>query len=356
MLLACLAAWLWGGCSDTNLPETDAEGYYPCTISLKTAPSVEVETRAAIKEDEIHDVWVIQLATDGSDTLAISPRYFTADQMADFGFSKVIRTYLKNTPNVTKLILLANTGDANLFDTSAAPSTIKEADIAAKCITHSGDWKAKMEESGYIPMAVTYSEPARPIGIGSVIANFDKAMALLTVNLSVDIPAGDALTLSSMQLKNVPQTLQYWRDVENTSVDSYPAPDTSFGDYAAVTTNLASSTTTWWMPENCRGTGSGRFETDKIATAIANGDKATYLEIKGKYQGKIDVTYRFYLGGNNTNDYNVKRNTHYTYNIAIKGMNKTDMRVTIETQSFSSSSNGTATWGDGGSETVNGSI
>lgn len=355
MLLACLAAWLWGGCSDTYLSETDAEGYYPCTISLKTAPSVEVETRAAINENEIHDVWVIQLAMDGSDTLAIPPRYFTANQMIVSSNSITIRTFLKQTPT-TKFILLANTGDASLFDTSAAPSTIKEADIVAKCITHSGDWKEKL---GYIPMSSTWDKPESYPYLELAHAGLIRAMARLTVKLSVDIPAGDALTLSSMQLKNVPQTLQYWRedlDVKNPSVDSYPAPNTPFGDYAPITTNLAGSTTTWWMPENCRGTGSGRFETDKVAAAIANGDKATYLEIKGKYQGKIDVTYRFYLGGNNTNDYNVRRNTDYTYNITLKGMNKTDMRVTIETQSFSSTSNGTATWGDGGSETVNGSI
>lgn len=55
-----------------------------------------------------------------------------------------------------------------------------------------------------------------------------------------------------------------------------------------------------------------------------NGQKATYITIEGKYtdhQGHVyDVNYNIYLGGNNTTDFNVIRNTHYNNTVTIRGI------------------------------------
>lgn len=52
--------------------------------------------------------------------------------------------------------------------------------------------------------------------------------------------------------------------------------------------------------------------------------KATYITIEGKYtdhQGHVyDVNYNIYLGGNNTTDFNVIRNTHYNNTVTIRGI------------------------------------
>ena len=52
--------------------------------------------------------------------------------------------------------------------------------------------------------------------------------------------------------------------------------------------------------------------------------KATYLTIEGKYtdhQGHIyDVDYNIYLGGNNTDNFDIIRNTHYINSIDIRGI------------------------------------
>lgn len=72
-------------------------------------------------------------------------------------------------------------------------------------------------------------------------------------------------------------------------------------------------------------------------------DNATYLEVKGELQMEInsaligtqeligEVTYYIHLGdfAEDLNDYDVKRNTHYTYNITIKGVD--NIKVEVET-------------------------
>lgn len=73
-------------------------------------------------------------------------------------------------------------------------------------------------------------------------------------------------------------------------------------------------------------------------------ENATYLEIHGELQMEInssmtgmqeligDVIYYIHLGdfGNNLNDYDIRRNTHYTYDITIGGVN--NIRVEVETE------------------------
>ena len=68
-------------------------------------------------------------------------------------------------------------------------------------------------------------------------------------------------------------------------------------------------------------------------TAPAGQDKyCTYVEVSGIYNTPIglttDVTYTIFLGANNTDDYNLRRNTHYTVNTTIKGQNTSDTRIT----------------------------
>lgn len=84
-------------------------------------------------------------------------------------------------------------------------------------------------------------------------------------------------------------------------------------------------------------------------------EDATYMIIKGKVQMKVntnvvtdmqyleaDVVYYIHLGnfgnskqGGSYNDFTVRRNTHYTYNITIKGVNSIEVEVTdnVENQS-----------------------
>ena len=61
---------------------------------------------------------------------------------------------------------------------------------------------------------------------------------------------------------------------------------------------------------------------------LVDGKAATYVTINGKYtdhQGHVyDVDYNIYLGGNNYNDFNIIRNTHYDNSITIRGISASD--------------------------------
>ena len=89
-------------------------------------------------------------------------------------------------------------------------------------------------------------------------------------------------------------------------------------------------------------TASGEFDTSSGLWENAPED-GTYLEIKGEVlmdvdvsseaktqQLAADVTYYVHLGdiATSVNDYNIKRNTYYTYTITIKGVSKIELEVT----------------------------
>ncbi|MCD7848907.1 MAG: hypothetical protein LUH63_03695 [Parabacteroides sp.] len=89
------------------------------------------------------------------------------------------------------------------------------------------------------------------------------------------------------------------------------------------------------MPENKRGTGTATNEKEKTETTAPNGqgEYCTYVEISGlQNDGTTSklVSYRVYLGNDNTSDYNVESNRIYNVNFTLTGTNTNDKRVQVE--------------------------
>lgn len=98
----------------------------------------------------------------------------------------------------------------------------------------------------------------------------------------------------------------------------------------------------------------GSYDTSNGLWEHASED-ATYMIIKGKVQMEVDtdeefgmqyleadVTYYVHLGnfgnsigGGSYNDFTINRNTHYTYNVTIKGVNNIELEVTTEKENQS---------------------
>lgn len=307
------------------------------TFGFDAGTFATVDTRAISNDAALNDIWVVQLNAAG--TAALVPPV----QVTSIGSDKKIRVKLK--AEASKVYFFANTGNANLFNTSAALNTFTTATVEATKISRTSNWG----DMSYTPMFGTW--PATGTGTPTTPTISDAVeltRCLAHVSVTVKNETGGDFSLLAIQLKNVPNVLQLCPS----TASAYPAATGTYLDYSSID-NLTSS---YYVAENCRGTGSGRYETEKTAATVTGGTYATHVEIRGAYNNLIAVTYRFYLGGNATNDYNVKRNTKYTVNITIKGMNETDMRVTIDTPSYSTSSNTDATWGDGSSENVDGTI
>lgn len=70
----------------------------------------------------------------------------------------------------------------------------------------------------------------------------------------------------------------------------------------------------------------------RFKNKLVEGQAATYVTITGKYtdhQGHFyNVDYNIYLGGNNTDNFNVLRNTHYDNSITIRGISASDDQAT----------------------------
>ena len=61
---------------------------------------------------------------------------------------------------------------------------------------------------------------------------------------------------------------------------------------------------------------------------LVDGKAATYVTITGKYtdhqENAYDVSYNIYLGGNNYDDFNIIRNTHYDNSVTIRGISASE--------------------------------
>ena len=72
----------------------------------------------------------------------------------------------------------------------------------------------------------------------------------------------------------------------------------------------------------------------RFKNKLVDGKSATYVTITGKYtdhQGHMyDVDYNIYLGGNNYDNFDIIRNTHYDNNITIRGIANSDNQATNE--------------------------
>ena len=81
----------------------------------------------------------------------------------------------------------------------------------------------------------------------------------------------------------------------------------------------------FYLPENLQGVVSKI--TDQRDKNLQNApDRATCILIEGDKDGRA-IYYRIYPGENNTSDFNIRRNRHYTINATIQGENILDTRV-----------------------------
>lgn len=332
LILLCLGS----GCSGSGLlpEEGDAaqgqEGLF--TFYLDTGKSVDITPRA-INENTINNVWVVQLNSAGNAAL-VPPVYITTIPADN-------KIRVKLLQEESTLHFLANTGNSTLFDTSETDLTQFTTDVVlGKNMTHDGDWATK----DYMPMATTWTGTPGTTTLGGDDVKLTRAYARLKITVTRTGEAASKFTIKSMQLKNVPDVLHFALSAAST----FPAATGTFLDYSAVTSSLLGVEYIYLVPENCRGTGTERFETEKNGVSIGNNaNYATCYEIKGTYDGN-PLLYRFYLGGNNTNDYNIRRNVEYTVKITVSGAYMLDTRLSIDSTPLSEvkSPSGSISWGE----------
>ncbi len=363
--VALLGGFL-AGCTQEDLGDITVpeEGVMTITLTPDIPLEVEVKSDAPnqnVDQYQINEVQIFQLADD-----AIVPNedgensnYFsgTADITEVAGSNgKKYTVDVRIEDGVDELLIIANAG-GRLTDTGLTD----RASIEALKKTVSDEGTLFSENQG-IPMYGIWES-----GSGD-ISNIDmkRSVAKVTFKLSAAPADGGEFAINSIRVMNVPKVIHYLRDkskndtphpvVQSTGdlTDEYveeiygSASQTidkvewKNGDvlWMPVLTGeeryaelLAGEEELWWfMPENARGKGTatGEYEKNKANAPDGQGDYCTYVEIKGFYRlGELvnAVTYHVYLGENNTDDYNVFRNTHYEVTATIKGQDRIDTRI-----------------------------
>lgn len=162
-------------------------------------------------------------------------------------------------------------------------------------------------------------------GIKDITVELTRLIAKITFTYSV----GSDFTFkpTSVVLKNAPTLSQIEAPETQLTTDGI-----GYTTYTG-TASGSGATVYWYLPENMAGTVSGADAVDaekkKIGTGVTN---ATCIELTGEaVQGGVsykDVTFRFYPGSDK-NNYDIVRNSHYTMNVTLIGIDVSDERITV---------------------------
>lgn len=168
-----------------------------------------------------------------------------------------------------------------------------------------------------LPMAAEEEFDVTSAGASCSTVEVRRCVAKVSYEINVKDPH---IELRSVQLISLPRTASLF--------DPQAAPSSDPADYTDSSETTLSGTTAsgaCYLLPNLQGTVPSI--TDQRQKSPENApEHASYLLIRAA-NGSRNLLYTVYLGGNNTSDFNVRANVHYTFRISILGDNEIDTRV-----------------------------
>lgn len=305
-LIVLTMSILHTSCQLDNIWNEETERH-PAIVRLKVTgqEQVNIATRT-INEDAINNLHILIYDSKGE---LIGQQYSTSN------------TISVNTYSATKCTLyaIANTGKSDLFKGYDIHSENALKTLLRTITT----WD---ELATFIPMVGIKSKVNIVAGIQSLSEEITVTRMAAKITLNIKIKSESGITITGYKVCNLPSKSYYLSgstDANNTTWLESGIQD--IGN--VITTNIV-----FYMFENRQGVVS-TITQQKDKTAINAPTYATYIVINGNLSG-IAVNWRVYLGENNTTDFNIKRNSSYTYNITLEA-GKADSRVNIEATGIS---------------------
>ena len=332
-------------CNDENLLTQERESWQgndKISLSLTAAPETRTgDSRAVdVPVDEgtrsgyhISDFVIFQFDENGN--RIVDPKYYeyTPDAPDDPG--QTIPVVLPTADGVEyTVVVLAN------YHNKLAPITFADATTLDKLMQKYQKFE-KLEDSYRTNSNGTYDLMMNGYAIitkstSQLNVSLFRNVAKLT--LTINNPSGSGVTLKTAQLRSVTTKIDYFprlieKEAPSLLTEPYPNHNnfTTF-DYAADEFAVApgeSKVLTYYLPCHLLGTSQSSSEKTKGVYAP---DYATFVEIYGVSEdGSKYSRYRFYLGDNMTNDYNIRPNYHYTLPLTFNkiGNPQTDSRVEL---------------------------
>lgn len=304
-VLMMLAAFLTLGCEREQLVEG---GEMSLILHLDHSQEIPAgEWTKADSEPEaanylVEDFWLFEYNSNGM--LVGKPCYY---ENASAG---VEVTVFRPSSGEYRCYVIADTHDPYFLLNIDDYSTETALKHASRSIASSGDVVVMM--SGMFKVGPSAGQ--------SLSCTLKRNVAKLTLDLSN--AEGSGLVLNTVQLKNVCDHLFY----ADAMYDGAPAPspsesETGFTNLEVETVDIpagGATLLTYYLPRNMRGThGTAQNTADKNVSAPTT---ATYLEIIATdVASGTPLRYRFYLGKNMLDNFDIEPNFHYSLPITFTG-------------------------------------
>ena len=309
-LLAMVA--VCGSCQpeEEDIGNTGVGEVLPATIRLEVRGEelMNIATRD-INESVVSNLHILVYNSSGE---LIGQKYQTGSS-----------TVTVNTRSATgcTIYAIANTGKADLFNGYA----IHKESYLKSMVYSLTNWDDLGKGTNLLMTGSMKSVNIRA-GAQTLSTRLALTRMVARVELKIKVKESSGITITDYSVKNIPACSYY---VARASGDAAQAATAAHWKESGViaTSGATSVNNTFYMFENRRGTKSISAQKDKT-TANAPA-KATYVVVHGLV-GSIAVTWTVYLGENNTSDFNIKRNSNYTYNITLNDVAATDTRVVVD--------------------------
>lgn len=328
---------LLGGCTDDESVTKETEFVFRLSLPGR----VDVTTRTPVlSKISIKDVWVVQFSAESK--LLLRKKNFSGSK-ADGGAigepennESIINVTTSEFSNVkSNFYIIVNAGTTFLNDFSG-----NEADLMGLTLAISPGVSDEPTLLTTGPLEYTPAAPGTEnAGKVILVAPLKRAFARVILKWEKSTTCKGVVAVTGVKAYSLPTKMALYARGGGLLSSTYPdVADLSTG---AVTIGsgalIQSSTRTFYMAENLRGTGTATSFADKNIAANGPGGNLTgctrlVLEADYTYPGAtapIKLEYSIYLGGNLMNDYNIQRGYEYNLTVQISGANSGDVRVTI---------------------------
>lgn len=323
------------GCTEPEISNqvSVVEGQ-PATMSVvfRKGEAVEVSTRSANTVDnDIKHVYIL---------------------VFDAGAGQPLKTLFKGTYTGSALQVPTRSGESIIWAVVNVGQNplIPGGDTFFDDVASLSGFKQKMAKIGQINPASGQVLPMAGQTAGNVIippgenpAAIQIPVTRLTAKVSLQVvmqlPPTDKADLLSWEVVNTPGYSYIEAKTDRDAVADRPETTNDSNYFRSPTqafrpVNLNGGNTLvpgaeFYMFENRKGLADVYVERDRALRAPL---RSTYINIKARYQNATEVknvTYRLYLGENNTSNYDVKRNYRYNYTMTIKGLTQYSTNVEV---------------------------
>ena len=344
-LFALLFLLVAGGCTETNVEEDDIPPHAlkdvdagftlnvlanrtPVTRSITFTPDGTIEsdtlavgvgdsvrTKAAaplseIQESQIASLWV------GQYDVTTGTRLFNQYISSMTGTTVNLKLKQSQTGSRSRVYFVSNAGDLGAIATEA---TLKQHALAYTSTAEG------LPDNNLCKMMGYWEGEVAAGGVNNIMVELTRLIAAITFTYSTSDDF--TFTPTSVVLKNAPTVSQVEAPTEQLTTGGI-----SYNTYTG-TVSQTGATTYWYLPENMAGTVSGENVVDSEKKKTGRGvTNATCIELTGTaVQGGVtygNVTFRFYPGSDK-NNYDIVRNSRYTMNVTLIGIDVSDERITV---------------------------